>query len=75
MSLFQVSRLTGRCEQLEQDQKNCEDRYQSTLTELEKQTIVSKDREKKIHMLMEEVRTFNIQKLFENNLTTGRAWN
>ena len=53
--LDQVSRLTGRCEQLEADLRNAEAREQAGMAELERQTIVSKDREKKILRLAEEV--------------------
>eukprot|EP00095_Tigriopus_kingsejongensis_P003476 maker-scaffold264_size232020-snap-gene-0.9 protein:Tk03476 transcript:maker-scaffold264_size232020-snap-gene-0.9-mRNA-1 annotation:"iduronate 2-sulfatase" len=53
--LDQIARLTGQTEQLEIDRRNLADRHQKTLEELERQTIVSKDREKRIHSLMEDM--------------------
>ena len=56
----ELSAMTGKCEYLESELRNAEDRFQSTLGELEKQTIVCKDRDKKIHLLMEEVGTLKV---------------
>ncbi|XP_059086877.1 trichohyalin-like isoform X2 [Tigriopus californicus] len=53
--LDSIARLTGLNEQLETDRKNLEDRLQSTLEELERQSIVSKDREKRICALLDDL--------------------
>ena len=53
--LEQVSRLTGRCEQLENDVKNMEARGQATATEMERMAIMAKDKEKRVQQLTREV--------------------
>ena len=53
--LEQVSRLTGRCEQLENDVKNMEARGQTTVAEMERLAILGKDKEKRVHQLTHEV--------------------
>jgi hypothetical protein len=50
-----ISRLTGRVEHLEAELKITEERYTATISQLETQTIMSKDREKQIQQLQDEV--------------------
>ena len=53
--LDQISRLTGRVEHLEKEAENNEARQSSLLQDLEKQGIISKDRERSIQQLTEEL--------------------
>lgn len=53
--LEQVSRLTGRCEQQENDIKNMETRGQATAAEVERMAITAKDKEKRVQQLTQEV--------------------
>ncbi len=53
--LEQVSRLTGRCEQRENDIKNMETRGQATAAEMERMAIKGKDKEKRVQQLTQEV--------------------
>lgn len=50
-----ISRLTGKVEQQEQDLGQKDQRMEANFQDLEKQTIISKDREKRILQLMEEI--------------------
>ena len=54
--LEQVSRLTGRCEQLENEIKNLEMRGRASMTEMEKMAIMGKDNNKRVQQLTQEVR-------------------
>ena len=51
-----MSRLTGRCEQQENDVKNMEKRGQATAAEMERMAIMGKDKEKKVQQLTQEVK-------------------
>lgn len=51
----QVSKLTGRIEHLEKEAEDNEARQSSLLQDLEKQGIISKDRERSIQQLTEEL--------------------
>ena len=53
--LDQVSKLTGRVEHLEKEAEDNEVRQSSLLQDLEKQGIISKDRERTIQQLTEEL--------------------
>ena len=50
-----MSRLTGRCEQRENDIKNMETRGQATAAEMERMAIMGKDKEKRVQQLTQEV--------------------
>ena len=50
-----ISKLTGRVEYLESEIKIAEDRHHSSLSQLETQVVLCKDREKQIHQLQEDV--------------------
>ena len=50
-----VAILTTKVEHAEGETKNAESRFQDVLSQLEKQTILSKDRDQKIQSLEEEV--------------------
>ena len=54
--LDQIARLSARSDQLEGEMKLSEDRYQTLAGQLEQETIASRDREKKIQQLQEEVK-------------------
>ena len=45
---------------MEIDLKNSEERFQKTVTDLEKQTILSRDREQRIHHLTQDVRSLTV---------------
>jgi len=53
--LDQIARLTSRVDQLEGELQMCEERFLSVSTQLEQETISSRDREKQIQQLNEEV--------------------
>eukprot|EP00090_Calanus_glacialis_P028438 TRINITY_DN45680_c0_g1_i1.p1 TRINITY_DN45680_c0_g1~~TRINITY_DN45680_c0_g1_i1.p1 ORF type:complete len:494 (-),score=153.56 TRINITY_DN45680_c0_g1_i1:17-1498(-) len=53
--LEQISRLTGRVENLEKEAEDREGRQSSLLQDLEKQAIISKDRERSIQQLTEDL--------------------
>ena len=50
-----ISKLTGRVEYLESEIKIAEDRHHSSLSQLETQVVLCKDREKQIQQLQEDV--------------------
>ncbi len=50
-----IAKLTGRVEFLESELKVAEERFTTTVTQLETKSILSKDREKKIQQLHDEV--------------------
>jgi len=53
--LDQIARLTSRVDQLEGELQMCEERFLSVSTQLEQETISSRDREKQIQQQNEEV--------------------
>merc|ERR1711994_751282 len=66
-----ISKLTGRVEYLESEIKIAEDRHHSSLSQLETQVVLCKDREKQIHQLQEDVSllSFFPSNYFKNMLT------
>ncbi len=50
-----IAKLTGRVEFLESELKVAEERYATTVNQLETAAILNKDREKRIHQLQDEV--------------------
>ena len=68
-----IAALTTKCEQLEADCHAAEARYKDTVDLLEKQTIVSKERDHKVEQLTGEVDTKDDQlKTAKNDLETAR---